>query len=113
MPGRGACANRISAQQASAEPRRDPDADRVSSSLDAVTTQLPGSIAGGGSSYYQQVNDWCQRYLGRLPTQQELCSWQNHVERGHSISDVQTHTASMYRSRARSNCRRAICCSHA
>lgn len=62
---------------------------RVSISLDPLTTQLPG--VGGGTFPYDQVANWYRTYLGRPPTQQELYSWQNHVERGQPISDVQTY----------------------
>lgn len=40
---------------------------------------------------YDQVNNWYQSYLGRQPTEQELHSWQSHINRGQPVSDVQSY----------------------
>ncbi|MCA9053560.1 MAG: YbaY family lipoprotein [Planctomycetaceae bacterium] len=58
-------------------------------------TGIPGVgvLPGGGGVYfpYDQVNGWYQSYLGRQPTAQELQSWQQHVQQGRPVNDIQAY----------------------
>jgi putative lipoprotein len=40
---------------------------------------------------YDQVNQWYQQYLGRLPTQQEMYAWENQINRGQPATTIQSY----------------------
>jgi hypothetical protein len=43
------------------------------------------------ASPYDQVTGWYQNYLNRTPTQQELYTWNNHLNRGQPATDIQAY----------------------
>jgi uncharacterized lipoprotein YbaY len=52
-----------------------------------------GSIPPGGRVVipYDQINQWYSGYLGRQPTQQELRSWESHIQQGRPVTDIQSY----------------------
>jgi uncharacterized lipoprotein YbaY len=76
-----------------------PNSSNVRIVLVPTATQLPsiGPIAPGWSQTllpYEQVTLWYKTYLGRLPTQQELKAWANHLNRGQPVTDIQSYLLS-------------------
>ena len=67
-----------------------PGTGNVAVSLAPLGTTSP-AIAGPPIVPWDQINQWYQTYLGRLPTSQEMASWQNHVERGQPVADIQSY----------------------
>ncbi|MEZ6064617.1 MAG: YbaY family lipoprotein [Planctomycetaceae bacterium] len=57
--------------------------------LQAATAPLPGG--GNVAIPYDQIRQWYRSYLRRDPTAQELATWQNHLQSGRSLADVQTY----------------------